>query len=1134
MKKSLDSGALALMALLAAPSFAPCQVEQGSITGTVIDSSGAAVSGVSVALVAAETQNRWNSRTNNTGTYTVPYLPTGAYDVTFEKDGFATVVTKGVVITVGLTATVDATLVPGSVRQEITVAAVAVELEQQTSDVGAVVEGKNARELPVLGRNAFTLVLMAPGVVLGNNAANPITASVTGGRTSSMDMLLDGSEIRNSIGSGAMYTPPLEAVGEFKVITNNFSAEFGRSGGGVITASTRAGTIAYHGALYEFLQNEAFNANGWINDRSGLPKTKYRHNEYGGAIGGPLEIPKLYSGHDKTFFFFNWEQIKQDTPLSIIGTVPTQAERNGDFSQSRTATGQLLTIYDPNTTVANPASAGQYIRSVFPGNIIPASRISPIIANAIAYYPLQNRTSVANNFAANTTSTVDTTRFILRLDHRFGSRQHLMFTHGQDDGNTLRPGISIAFPSETSNNAAFSPSDGHSTSISDTFVFSPTFIGEFRGTFGRLVLLGNPASLGFDYTKLGFPASLKAQSAALLFPYFNVTDASTIGVASNAYSNNTQQNIGATAHFTWIKGDNTLKFGADLQFGEMNNFRTQYPSGSYNFTRAYTQGPNPATATVTGGDGIATFLLGLPTGGSFSVDPSLAVIQKSPAAFIQDDWKIRRNLTLNIGVRYDYATPWKERYSRLAYFDRAAPDPVTHLPGSLELLGQTGGSQVDAKATNLAPRFGFAWTPLPKTVIRGGGGFFWFPGNGAISASPTALGDGYYVSTALYLGPNAAAPNTPPAGASLANPFVSGIVQPPSYLVGSAISTRTRDNPTPLSMQWNFGIQRALPKQFLAEVTYLGNRGQHLWNTLNINAVNPTYLSLGAGLDQLVSNPFHKTIGNGTLSSATVAQSQLLRPFPQYLDVTDTGYASGDSIYHALSARIHREFRGGFFVQFSYTFSKNINDAPESFAAQSSVLNPYDLRQSRSVADWDRTNNVASNWVWALPFGPGQRFANKGFTSRVIGNWQLSGTVTLATGIPVKITAPSNSRLPGVTGSAVRLKDPNLPSGQQTLDHWFDTTAFTTAPLYSLGNDSRNEPTLRAPGLSNVNAAVARTQLVTERIRLQLRGEFFNALNSPPYGPPNGNLTATNFGQVSTVTTANPGRTVQLGARLTF
>ena len=1130
----MKSIAFSLFSVLALTITARCQVEQGTLTGTVSDSSGAAVPGTSVTLIEVEKQSRRLSRTNSSGSYVFPYLSPGAYDVLFEKDGFNALINKGVVITVGLTATVNAALVPGTVRQEVTVVAATVQLEQQSSDVGSVVEGQQARELPVQGRNAFTLVLMAPGVVLGNNAGNPNTASVGGGRTSTMEVLLDGAEVRNSIGNGNAYNPPLESLGEFKLITNNFSAEFGRSGGGVITASTRAGTNVFHGTGYEYFQNEALNANGWINDRAGLPKSRLRHNEYGFSLGGPAEIPRLYHGRDKTFFFVNWERIPQTSPNSAIATVPTALERSGDFSQTRNANGQLLTIYDPNSTVPNPAAAGQYIRSVFPGNMIPTSRLSPVSNKIVQYYPLPNRTTITDNFAANATQTQDITRVIFRIDQQLGSKQHFFVTHGRENDNALSPGVNLAFPSESANNAAHQINNGHSSSLSDTFVFSPSLVGEFRGTFVRRIILGIPASLGFDFTQFGLLGSLKEQSTALLFPYINVTDASTLGVGSTTNSNNTQQNVGALAHFTWSKGLHTLKTGADLQFAYLNAFKTQFSSGSYTFSRAFTQGPNPAAATVTGGNGIATFLLGLPTAGSFSIDPTLSVIQKSPAFYVQDDWKIRRNLTLNLGLRYDYASSWTERFNRLAYFDPGSKDTVTHLPGALKLLGQSGGSQVAASKKNFAPRYGFAWSPVAKTVIRGGGGMFYFPGNGAISAAPTALGDGYFVSTPVYLGTPAGAPNTPPAGASIANPFVSGLVLPPSNLVGNSISTRIHDTITPLSLQWNFGIQRALPKQILAEVTYIGSRGEHLWMPLNVNAVNPDNLSLGSKLDQQVANPFRSSIGTGTLSSATVAQSQLLRPFPQYLDINSLGSSNGDSIYHALATRLQREFRGGLFLQFSYTFGKNINNAPEVFATQSAQLNPYNLRQSRSLADWDRTHNVASNWVWVLPFGPCQRLAGKGVQSRIIGNWQLSGTVVKASGIPVRITGPSNSRLPGVNGSALRMKNPNLPSGQRTLEHWFDTTAFAPAALYSLGNDSRNQPNLRAPGLSNVNGAVSRTQMITEKIRLQLRGEFFNTLNSPPYGVPAGNISSVNFGQVTTTTTAAPGRTVQLVARLSF
>jgi hypothetical protein len=1112
------------------------QLEQGAITGTVTDSSGAVVPGAEVTLIDTSTQVRRAARSNDSGSFVFPYLTPSVYQLTVAKPGFATDIVNTIEVTVGLTATVNAKLTPGTQTQQVTVAASSVELEQQSSTLGSVISSKQMVELPVLGRNPFTLVLMAPGVVQGNNAGNPVTATVNGGRTSSMDVLLDGAEVRNTIGNGAAYTPPLEATGEVKIITNNFSAEYGRSGGGVLTATTRSGSNAVHGSAYEFFENDKLNANGWLANRNGLPRTEFRHNEFGGSLGGPVYIPRVYHGRDKTFFFANVEEVLQRTPNSINGEAPTALERVGDFSQTRNANGQLLQIYDPNTTVPNPQQAGQYVRSPFPGNVIPASRINPISLKVAAYFPLPNRAVVGNNFAQNETIAQSDRRMLFRVDHQLGEKNHLFVTHGRDNQTMLRPGVNIAFPAETSNNAADQVNNNHSTSLSDTIILTPTLIGEFRATLVRAVIPGIPASAGFQMTSLGFPQSLQAQAAASLFPYFNITDESPLGVATNTYSNNTQQNEGVLAHVTWSRGTHILKVGFDLSIGLLNSFKYQYPSGAYNFSRTYTQGPNPATATVTGGDGLATFLLGVPTGGNFTYDPTLSVVQKSVAGYVQDDWKIFHNLTVNLGVRYDYASPWKERFSRLAYFDTTKLDPVTRHPGALQFLdtGAPGQSQVLPNTHNVAPRLGFAWSPNSKTVIRGGGGIFYFPGNGAISAAPTALGDGFFVGNSVYLGPPPGPPNTPPAGASLANPFASGLVTPPSNLVGSAISTRFHTTIPPLSTQWNLSVQRRLPLDLLLEVAYVGNRGEHLWISLDQNAVSPVYLPMGAGLDVQTANPFYGQIATGTLSSKTVALSQLLRPFPQYLDITNIGASVGDSIYHGLTARLQRAFKGGVLVQLAYTFSKNIDDSPSNFASQTSVINPYDLRESRSLSDWNRTQTLSSSWVWELPFGPGRHYLSKGIPGQIIGGWQLSGVLTLGTGIPVAITGPSNSRLPGVNGTVQRLHNPNLPAGEQTLNHWFDTTAFAPAALYTLGNGSRNEPNLTAPGLSNLNASLGRVFAIRERMRLQIRCDFFNALNSPPYGPPNGNITSVNFGQVTTLTTASPGRIVQLGARLSF
>jgi hypothetical protein len=1136
---SLKSAALSA-ALVFFASFCFAQTEQGTITGVVTDPSGALVEGAKVTVVNTDTQVSAVSQTNTQGNYTFPFLPHGNYSVTVEKSGFSLNRVDGVSLRVGLIATVNFVLQPGTLQQQVTVTADAAMVESQSSSLGNVVSSRQIVQLPLNGRNPYSLLTLAPGITpTGNTGTGPI---ISGGRSNTSGVLFDGQETRNTSTNDIAYTPPLETVAEFKVITNNFSAEYGRSGGGILTAAGRSGTNELHGSAYEFFRNDKLNANGWTNNRNRLPRTAVRHNEFGFSVGGPVLVPRVYNGKNRTFFFFNLERVPDRAPDNITATVPTAAQRAGDFSQTTTTSGALIRIYDPNTTIPDPNRPGSYIRSQFPDNKIPASRISPLAANLLQYFPLPNLPGTTNNYAAAATRASLNSRYYGRIDQAIGNNNRLFFRYGVTYSSANTPAYTnIAFPAEGTNcgqgNSASTP---WVAALSDTHTFRPNLIGEFRLSYTRQRNTCTPRSTGFDVTTLGLPASVKNASLDALFPQFEIADATitnpnrgTASLGPNRASHyvDAENSPEAQAHLTWLQGDHSLKMGFDYLFLAFNIFRPDFPSGTYQFNRAYTQGPDPATASATSGYGVATLLLGAPTGGSMTVGPALAASQKSYNIYLQDDWKVTHKFTLNLGARWEYQTPYTERYNHLAYFDPSAREPVTGLPGALLYTDTSHRYQSQPNQTNLAPRVGFAYSFLPNAVLRGGYGIFYLPGSGGVGASPGDLGSGSQASTPVFLGQPPAAPNTPPAGASLTNPFVSGLIPYPSTYLGNNISAIFPSWPTPLNQQWNLSLQKTIFSDLLIEAAYIGSRGQHIWTgSLNANAASPQYLSLGNQLNALVPNPFFGQITSGPLSTATVRQSALLVPFPQYTGVGQLRAAAGDSIYHGFTLRADKRFSHSFLFQVSYTFSKLIDNVQERFAGRSSANNPYNLRASRSLSDQDRSQMFVANFVYELPFGTGHRFVGNGIAGKILGNWQVSGIVTLQNGQPVVITGPSNTQLPGIGAYAMRLKDPHLASGQ-SINRWFDTTAFAPAPNFSLGNDSRTEPNLRNPGIINTDLGLSRYQPITESIRLQFRAEMFNATNKVNFNAPEGSVTAANFGQI---TSAAGGRVVQLGLRLTF
>ncbi len=1106
------------------------QVEQGAITGVVTDQTGSSVAKAKVTATNTGTQVPAITQTNEQGYYKIPFLPPGSYSVLAEKEAFSAERVTNIGLTVGLTATINITLKPGNVRQEITVVADAVLLDEQTSSLGNVVGTRQITQLPLSGRNPYALVTLAPGVLPGgNNGVGPI---VSGGRSNTSAVLLDGAETRNTSTNDIAYTPPLEAVAEFKVITNNYSAEYGRSGGGILTVAGTTGTNQLHGSAYEFFRNNVLNANGWTNNRNGLAKNPLRHNEYGFAIGGPVEIPKVYNGRNHTFFFFNWEQVKDRSPDNITATVPTLRQRAGDFSQTGTAGGALIKIYDPATTRPDDTKPGSFTRDAFPNNQIPSNRIDPIALKLLQFIPLPNISGVVNNYVLAGTRASDSSKYFSRVDHNFGDRNRLFLRYGFTKTDANSPFTSVAFPGEGTNcQEGLAKNRPQTVALSDTETFRPNLIGEFRFSYTRQINTCVPRSVGFDITTLGLPAYLKAQSADLLFPQTDITDVTSIGAQRASHYTDAENTPEAQAHLTWQHGAHSVKGGIDYLFLGFNIFRPDYPSGNYAFSRAFTQGPDPSVAGATSGFGVATLLLGAPTGGAFTLGPSLASSQKSYNAYLQDDWKVSRKLTLNLGLRYEYETPWTERYNHLAFFDPAAIDPLTKRAGVLRFLDNSNRYQSNPQNTNFAPRFGLAYNFMKNTVFRAGYGWFFLPGSGGIGASPGDLGSGSQTSTPIFLGPPQAAPNTPVPGASLANPFVTGLVAFPNTLVGNSIGAVFPDWTSPFNQQWNANIQRTVFHDLLVEAAYIGSRGEHIWANVQQNAASAQYLSLGSQLNALVPNPFYGTIQTGSLSTPTVRQNQLLLPYPQYTGVSQIRGSIGDSVYHAFTLKVEKRMSRGLQFQAAYTFGKLIDDVPERFNGRTSIIDPHNLKLSRSISDNDRSQYFVTNFIYELPFGYGKSWLANGITGKIFGNWQVSGISTLETGQPLIVTGPNNTQLPGLSAYPLRLHNPNLPSGQQSIDRWFDTSAFSAAPLYSLGSGSRTEPNLRNPGLFNLDLGLSRSQPITERIRLQFRAELFNATNRVNFRAPSSSVTSANFGQI---TAAGAGRTVQLGLRLTY
>lgn len=1108
------------------------QAERGGIAGAVTDSTGAVMARARVSATNLATGAVARVETTDDGYYKIPYLPAGKYSMLMESAGFAAHKVAGVPVLVGQITTIDAVLKPGSVHEEVTVTADALAIERVSSSLGYVVGTTQVIELPT-GRSPYSMLTLSPGVIAtGNAGTGPI---VNGGRSNTSAILFDGQETRNNSTLDNAYTPPQEAVAEVRFITNSFSAEYGRSAGGVVVAAGRSGSNTYHGSAYNYLRNDKLNANSWTNNRNNVSRGRQRRNEYGFTLSGPVLIPRLYDGANKTFFFFNWEQNNDHGVSTPTAQVPTPLQRTGDFSQTLTASGVLIRVFDPLTTVADASQRSGFGRQPFPGNLIPASRFDPIMRKVMGYYPeptLPISPTIQPNWSQNFANIVKTDRWFIRGDQNLSDTNKIFFRFGRQSTPRVSPFTNIAFPGEGTNGGGNQSSIAHTAALSDTHVFRPNLIGEFRASYSRSIITLTPLSVGFDITTLGLPQYLKAASGDAIFPRFNIGDLTAIGPDRASHNVTAETTPEFQGHLTWLKGSHAVKTGYDLLLCAFNTFRPDYPSGLFGFGRNFTQGPDPATPLATAGYGFASALLGVPDSGNFTVGPSLALLQPSHNWYLQDDWKLRPNLTINLGLRFEYQTPFKERYNQLAYFDPDATEPIT---GRAGLLTMTSANRRYPSNPNYnwAPRVGLAWTVFPQTVFRAGYGVFFAPGSGGVGSSPGDLGSGSSVSTNVFFGQPPAAPNTPIAGASLANPFVTGLRPYPNSLVGGGISAIWPEWRTPTNHMWNANVQRTFGSNLLVEAAYIGTRGMRIWNNYNRNATDPQFLSRGSQLNSLVPNPFFGKIAIGTMSTATVRQGILLVPYPQYAASVNQIRASvGDSIYHGFTLRAERSFSKGLMFQVSFTGAKLIDNVNERFLGGANFINPYDLSLSRSISAADINRRLVANWVYEMPFGRGKRYLSNGIGGMILGNWQISGILSAQTGQPISITAACS--FPGVSGLgcyADRSKSGVITSGEQTMDRWFDTTAYTNPTPYSFGNGSRTEPNLRNPGSFTFDSVLSRWQPIKERLRLQYRAEFYNMLNHPNLGAPAAAINSSTFGLINTKA---GNRTMVMALRLEF
>ena len=1179
-----------LLAVLMTAAFAAFgQTPTGTITGVVTDPSGSTIPNAKVTITEETTNVGRSITTDGSGRYSVPFVQPGTYDVKVEAIGFTPATQTGLHVEVATTNDADFKLTVGKVTDAVVVSINSEQLDTQTSNLSDTIPARFILDLPDNGRNPFDFALLAPTV---SNLGGASTPHIGGSRNGNNEQLIDGMTNilpENNVGNNvSAYTPIIDSVQEVNVQTSVLEAEYGRFSGGIVSLITKSGGNQFHGSGFEFLEATGLNANAF-GAPAGSKKTDTHRYQTGGTFSGPIL-------KDKTFFFVDFEDSRQSAGTSITSTVPQNlaAMLKGDF----TSLGSTP-IYDPltvhqGTYYVNGAATQGYVRDPFVGNMIPAFRLNPIAQKILSYYPAPQTTAQTNNYVNSGANTNNYYHFDTRLDEQWNNkfRSFIRFSHFAGNNSYLEDyGGSSAIASPGGYNG---PTTGNAYSLSfdNTVSFTSTLLGEFRYGFSKSVSNRTAYSAGFDPAMLGFPASFDAESVeGLQFPHFSFNGYSDVG--GLGYVPLLEDPLAHDVNGSLIKilGTHSVKVGGEFRYLYINFSQFAYPTGTFSSDNTWTRAtPDDSSGALTnggnvGGATLASFLLGLPQSGTIYDEPHLHQNSEYLAVYMQDDWKLNRQLTVNYGLRWDLDVPREERNNELSYWNPTASSALgavavpagdtctfcANLLGQMNLVNTPGSAhgrkQVPTNYKDFGPRFGFSYNPLSRLVLRGGFGLVFQPSAFQAAGTSGAPGIEGFTSSTNY-NPSFDGEHSAPA-ATLSNPFPTGI-QTPAALnatcranaaciknidVGNTISESYFDvTRTPYTMQWNLTLQYQLPSKIKAEVAYLGNRGVFL---IDGDPGRPhdqlplSDASLGNGLKTSVANPFFGiiTTPGSPLANNTVLQNQLLRRYPQYEGVNTFRKPEADSIYHAFTVRVDREFSNGITFTTAFTGSKSIDDSASSVTylgpAGATYANQYCPRCERSVSPFDISRIFVASTVYELPFGRGKQFGSNipKLADVFLGGWQINGIYTFNSGTPFLTPAYDNGST--TSGLLTFAQRPSLSGNPIAAGKKLNASAFVSPAAYTIGNAPRTLSGVRNPGSNNLDfSAIKNTRFGTgNRFNGQFRLEMFNAFNHENIGAIS---TTENFFNSTTGNTevvhvnpnngnySNSARVIQLGFKFYF
>jgi len=1175
-----------LLLLACAHSTLVSQTTTGTLTGLVTDSTGSVVPGAAVVAKNINTGEKVETVSSGTGNYVIIGLRVGSYELAVNVTGFRGWLRSPIALSSNDNVRIDVTLEVGLTSEQIKVTAEAPPLKTESTEVSTVMENKLVNDLPLavagIGggmRNAFQIMMMMPQVKSGNGEGAWDDLQVGGGQQHDWNVSVDGMSVemgwRNHVGYMNRLTPALDAIEEFRIDTAAFKAEDSRVSGGNISITTKSGTNDLHGSLFDFYQSQHLNANTWQNNKFGRPKAVFHRNDFGATAGGPIFVPKVYDGRNKSHFFFSYEGYRFPQTSGITEqTIPLAEMRSGDFSNWTLPNGTLVPIYDPTSTrVEN----GVTVRDIFPGNRIPTNRISPLSAAINKYFPNPNAPGVVRNYrtlGSGPTKRIENA-YLLKLDHNFGSANRLSFTYTQngvyynngydrDPANPDNFGGRLPYPLAGRIYYRGDQYYGKVARINDTHLFTPTVVNTLTIGFHRLThpehdITAEPYGQNWGEKLGGAIRNNPYYNGA--FPGVRFNTDNYYGWESTKLWDEYHTVFGIDENINWVHGSHSVKFGYSGQIMMLNTNNRNRQAGDVFFHRLETA--RPADNSGNSGSAYASFLLGAVDNGGFSVPFTQQLRFPYHAFFAQDDWKITPRLTANFGLRYEMNLSVREKADKFSYFDPALSNPAANgIPGALRFLGtgpgREGRRNLHSTAAGWGPRAGLAFQLNDKTVIRAGGGIFYstvkVPGlNGASNGfanSPGWSSADQGITPAFYWDQGYPAWEAPP-------------ILNPGFNAGFSIPWWGADEigMLPQSANWNFAVARVLPNNLVVDVTYTGNKGTHLASDrVNIMQVDPRYASLGALLNRRISDPtviaagFRAPFANFEQLLGTQATlGQALRIFPQYTGVTTGGMMnhSGNSTYHAAIIKVTKRFSGGLTLLGSYTWSKLLTDADSSEpwiagvvgagVGAGSAQNHYNRAPEKSYGVLDLTHMFKLTASYDLPFGTGKRFASQGIAKHVLGDWNLSTFTFAQSGYPMGVVDAryQNNLRAGTPRPNINTHDwRGSIAGSEfdpDKDNFYNPSSFTgrTNPFADpFGNAPRLLGATRMFPTIRTNIAVARKIRFRERVSADLRLDVFDLWNQKTWNRPSSqDLSSTQFG---VITGASGNRNMQIGLKLQF